>query len=221
MNLDTEGTLRRGGEERKVNIPEKVTKVLFFELKFLIIMGKMSKKSITKRLYAIYEGTVVYISLITFVLFVISDIPQLLGGIKLSARVVNVADIAHSLMIILCHVLGLICATHLIVILIGSFVTKHSLIWLIGKYSLPLFIPLLAVVSIKFYSNQLNDEISSLIVGVIAGIASSIIVLILDRKAALANNVLKHLAWEYSDEDKSKSASSPLSETAPNVSKDE
>ena len=161
----------------------------------------MSKQSTNSRLYIIYRDIVLVLcamtSLIFLVWYMLNCFPRLFN----SETAVAVRECAHSLVAILLLFLFLLVVGHLSILLYRMKNTKHSFVWLVQQQAIALFAPILLAVLIKLFSGNLDNELKDMMVGVCSGIVSSIIILVMDRKHHLADNIIKHIAWEYTEGD--------------------
>ena len=106
-------------------------------------------------------------------------------------------SINNSLLKMLRGILGLACVIHVITLLLVSLKGEHSFLWLIIQQYRPLAVSILVAFMITVIQQGDDTVFESLLIGIASGVISSIIVLIMDRKNTLVDNVLKHSIPEY------------------------
>lgn len=112
----------------------------------------------------------------------------------------------YSILSIEGEVLALFLTGHIITILIRTLRSqkRRSFIWIVYQEAIPLVIPLMVFGMINCLHGSLNLHFSELLVGIIGGVISSIIVLVLNRKNNLPDCILRALAPEFLEDNDSR-----------------
>lgn len=148
--------------------------------------------------FKIYTGFIISLTGIALLSFAVGAILEIFNS---SSNLDTIISIAHSIVEITGSVLAIFCTIHILVILIRSVLPKseHSFIWFLFHQAFPLVVPLISFVFIRIFWGAEIFDIMELLCGILAGLVSSILVLIMDRRHNLAEEVLRFVAPEYSE----------------------
>ena len=173
-------------------------------------MAKVSKKKRTKEkkkhvppkrgYFWLYQVFVLMASLLAIILYSFNWFTSEALGIS-SERMMGIPSVLKSASLIIFYSELYLAVVCVLAIFIYSICSRHSVIWALGKLCIPVVAPLGVFLWFRLLSGDLYNALSEVIIGVVSGIISSVIVVVLDRKHSLANKVLKYAAPEYLEED--------------------
>lgn len=157
---------------------------------------------------SIYNIYLKFILILSF-LFILFRIPSYIhANIKLiwscigewswALCLLNIAEMLRAILFM--------CVTAHIVVLLIKMLTKkgeHSFIWLIWQEGAAIIVPILAVGFMRFFENFAYERAVEVFWGIVAGVISSLIVLILNRNKNLVEKLLQSFAPEFSENAKS------------------
>lgn len=149
-----------------------------------------------KCIYNLYQWFIVILTIIAFMSFALGII---LEQFQLSSKInLFVLDL-HLIVKMIGCILALCCSVHILVLFFQSVLSKqkHSFIWLLLHQAIPLFLPICLYMVISAIWGRLDINLSEILCGVFSGVASSILVLVLDRRQRLVQKVLSWTAPEY------------------------
>ena len=150
-------------------------------------------------LFRIYQWVVVLLTAIALLSFVVYYVAEQFPNMSVENR--PWLSSLHSVVRLIGRILALCCTGHVLILVWKHLCSKpkHSFVWHVKQELVPLVFPIVAYLIISAYSGTLEFGFSDLFCGILGGIISSIIVLIMDRKHTLAEAFIKAVAPEFQE----------------------